>query len=42
MLLVRVVGGKKRIMEGRGGGMLGEIGQFLITGRIVFHILFML
>jgi len=26
MLLVRVVGGKKRIMEGRGGGMLGEIG----------------
>jgi len=40
MLLVRVVGGKKKSV-GR-GGEVGEIGRSSITGRMIFHILFML
>jgi len=40
MLLVAVVKRKKRIVGG--GGEVGEIGQSSITGRIVFHILFIL
>jgi len=33
-----MVGGKKRIVD---GGEMREIGQFSITERMVFHILFM-
>jgi len=38
MLLVGIVGEKKRIVDEDGG----EIGQSSTTGRMVFHILFML
>jgi len=43
-LLIGVVGGKKRTMgEGdRGRKRRGGIGQSSITGRMAFHILFML
>jgi len=34
--------GKKRIVGGEREGEVGEIDQFSITERIVFHILFML
>jgi len=40
-LLVRVVEGKKRIV-GREWGGVGEIDQSSLTGRIIFHILFIL
>jgi len=40
MLLVGVVGGKKRIVDEGGRGK--EIGRSSITRKMVFHILFML
>jgi len=39
--LLEVMGGKKETCGGS-GGEVGEIGRSSITGRIVFHILFML
>jgi len=40
-LFVGVIGGKKRIMGGDGeGGEMEEIDRSSITGRMIFHILF--